>query len=187
MNITISIRASQAGKPQPKPGLVGAFGVTEPEGSADNEVSITIDGGHRAEDLPAVLDAAGRTAASAFGMTFPAQGVIEFVNEAADPDDEKIEEPHICGPDCGVGVGVIELPQDATVGDFVEKLRETIARSRKLRGVDTEMRSDEDKVGYPAHRGAVLFDPSFDGGFEIHGELSHAGVSNFIENQAKGA
>lgn len=154
MNITISIRASQAGKPQPKPGLVGFFGQTEPEGSADNEVSITIDGGHRAEDLPAVLDAAGRTAATAFGVTFPAQGVIEFVNEAADPDDEKIEEPHICGPDCGV---------------------------------DTEIRSDEDQVGYPAHRGAVLFDPSFDGGFEIHGELSHAGVSNFIENQAKGA
>lgn len=187
MSITISVRSSATGKPQPKPGMAGALGVTEPEGSVDNEVSIAIDEGHDIERLPWVLDALGRTAATAFGVTFPAQGVIEFVNEAADPDDEKIEDPHICGPDCGVGVGVVELPQDATVGDFMEKLRETIARSRKLRGVDTEIRSDEDQVGYPAHRGAVLFDPSFDGGFEIHGELSHAGVSNFIENQAAGA
>lgn len=179
MSITINIRTSQTGKPQPKAGISGALGMTEPEDSFDNSVEIFIDEGYQVSDLEQVLDAAARAATTAFSISFRPQGIIEFADEAkaADPDDETIEEPHI----------IIERPQDATVGDFMEKLRETIARSRKLRGVDTEIRSDEDQVGYPAHRGAVLFGPSFDGGFEIHGELSHAGVSNFIENQAKGA
>lgn len=36
---------------------------------------------------------------------------------------------------------------------------------------------------YPPHRGAVLFDPSFKSGYVVRGELSHAGVANFIEGQ----
>lgn len=144
MSITVSIRSSETGKPQPKPGLPGAFGVTEPEGSIDNEVSVTIDEGHQVSELSEVLDAAGRAAATAFATAFPEKGVIEFVDEAkaADPD-EKIEAPHICGPDCGVEVGVIPIGE--SIGDFLGKLRESIANSRAFRGVDTEIRSDEEQ------------------------------------------
>lgn len=70
MSITISIRSSESGKPQPKPGMAGAFGATEPEGSLDNSVEIFIDEGHQVSDLGEVLSSAAAVAATAFSHSF---------------------------------------------------------------------------------------------------------------------
>ena len=136
MSITISIRTSQSGKPQPKPGVAGAFGMTEPEDSFDNSVEIFIDEGHQVSDLDQVLDAGAKAAAIAFSTSFlPAAGVIEYVSEetGTDQSDDAVEAPHVCGPECRMGVEIIEASDPE---GLAEALVESIRRRRRDKGVN---------------------------------------------------
>lgn len=154
MSITISIRSSESGKPQPKPGMAGAFGATEPEGSLDNSVEITIDEGHQVSDLEQVLNAGAKAATTTFAVSFPQRGIIEYVGEDQ-PDEDEMEflgDPHICGPDCGSGVVVESIVIENPVGpeDLIAKLTESIKRAREFRAKrdaenSTEIKSDEDQ------------------------------------------
>ena len=130
MSITISIHSSESGKPQPKPGMAGALGATEPEGSLDNSVEITIDEGHRVEDIEQALDAAALAAAKAFSVTFQPEGVIEYVGEetGTDQSDDAVEEPHVCGSECRMGVEIIEASDPE---GLAEALVESIRRARR--------------------------------------------------------
>ena len=149
MSITISIRSSQTGKPQPKTGIAGALGMTEPEGSFDESVEITIDEGHQVSDLEQVLDAGARAATTAFSISFRPQGIIEFVDEPAEaekPEEGDIEAPHICGPECGL-TGTVEIFEATDPEDLLDKLRESIERARALRkkrdAEATELKGDD--------------------------------------------
>lgn len=139
MSITISIRTSQTGKPQPKAGIIGALGMTEPEGSFDESVEITIDEGHQVSDLEQVLDAAARAATTAFSISFRPQGIIEYVDEPAEaekPEEDDIEAPHICGPECRMGVEIIEASDPEGLAEaLVESIRRARRDLRNGRGV----------------------------------------------------
>lgn len=130
MSITISIRTSQSGKPQPKPGIVGALGGTEPEGSFDESVEIILDEEYRVGDLEQVLDAGAKAAITAFLVSFRRQGVVSVLDVAAEAesDDETIEAPHICGPECCMGVEIIEASDPE---GLAEALVESIRRARR--------------------------------------------------------
>ncbi len=136
MRITINIRTSQTGKPQPKPGIAGALGATEPDEAIENSVEIFIDESHQVSDIDEVLDAAARAATTAFSIPFHTQGIIEYVDEPAEaekPEEDDTEAPHICGPECRMGVEIIEASDPEGLADA---LVESIRRRRRDNGVN---------------------------------------------------
>lgn len=138
MSITINIRGSQTGAPRQVEGFAGALGVTKPDGATENSVEIFIDEGYQVSDLDQVLDAAALAAAKAFSVTFQPEGVIEYVGEetGTDQPDEAVEEPHVCGPECRMGVEIIEASDPEGLAEaLVESIRRARRDLRNGRGV----------------------------------------------------
>lgn len=138
MSITINIRGSQTGAPRQVEGFAGALGVTKPDGATENSVEIFIDEGYQVSDLDQVLDAAALAAAKAFSVTFQPEGVIEYVGEetGTDQSDGAVEEPHVCGPECRMGVEIIEASDPEGLAEaLVESIRRARRDLRNGRGV----------------------------------------------------
>lgn len=139
MSITINIRGSQTGAPRQVEGFAGALGVTKPDGATENSVEIFIDESHQVSDLDQVLDAAARAATTAFSISFHPQGIIEYVDEPAEaekPEEDDIEAPHICGPECRMGVEIIEASDPEGLAEaLVDSIRRARRDLRNGRGV----------------------------------------------------